>query len=49
MALTRDLNGTIHVRVQGDPTFRNALLQEGIEVLLAGDVDTGKSILRDCI
>jgi hypothetical protein len=25
------------------------LLKEGIETLLAGDVDTGKSILRDYI
>jgi len=26
-----------------------ALLAEGVETLLAGDVDTGKAILRDCI
>ncbi len=49
MALTRDFKETILARIQRDPKFRNALLKEGIEALLAGDVDTGKSILRDCI
>ena len=49
MALTRDVKETILARFQRDPKFRNALLKEGIETLLAGDVDTGKSILRDCI
>jgi len=29
--------------------FRGALLQEGIECLPAGDVDTGKAVLRDYI
>jgi DNA-binding phage protein len=49
MALTRDFKETILARVQSDPKFRNALLKEGIETLLAGDVDTGKAILRDYI
>jgi DNA-binding phage protein len=49
MALTRDFKVTILARVQSDPKFRNALLKEGIETLLAGDVDTGKAILRDYI
>ena len=31
------------------PAFRKALLQEGVECLLAGDVDTGKAVLRDYI
>jgi hypothetical protein len=26
--------------------FRKALLQEGVEYLLAGDIDTGKAVLR---
>jgi antitoxin HicB len=47
MALTRDFKETILARVQRDPKFRSALLKQGIEALLAGDVDTGKSILRD--
>ena len=31
------------------PTFGEALLREGIDTVLAGDVDTGKAILRDYI
>ena len=49
MALTRDFKQTILARVQADPKFRDALLKEGIETLLSGDVDTGKAILRDYI
>ena len=49
MGLTRDFKETILARVQRDPKYRNALLKEGIEALLAGDVDTGKAILRDYI
>ena len=49
MALTRDFKETILARVQSDPKFRDALLEEGIETLLAGDVDSGKAILRDYI
>jgi DNA-binding phage protein len=49
MALTRDFKETILARVQADPKFRDALLREGIEAMLAGDVDTGKFILRDYI
>ena len=49
MALTRDFKETILARVQADPKFRDALLKEGIETLLGGDVDAGKAILRDYI
>ena len=49
MALTRDFKATVQARVQADPAFRDALLREGIETLLGGDVDTGKAILRDYI
>ena len=31
------------------PTLRQALLREGIDTMLTGDVDTGKAILRDYI
>ncbi len=47
--LTKDFIDTIQDRAQRDPAFRRALLQEGIEYLLAGDVDTGKVVLRDYI
>jgi len=49
MALTRDFKETIRARVQRDPAFRKALLREGIENFLSGDVETGKIILRDFI
>ena len=49
MALTKDFKDTIQARAQRDPAFRQALLQEGAECLLVGDVDTGKAVLRDYI
>jgi len=49
MALTRDFKETIQARVRRDPVFREELLKEGIQCLLAGDMDTGKAVLRDYI
>ena len=49
MAFTRDFKETIRARVKRDPGFRKALLREGIENFLSGDVETGKIILRDFI
>ncbi len=49
MALTRDFKETIQARVERDPAFREALLKEGVECLLSGDVETGKTVLRDYI
>jgi hypothetical protein len=49
MALTRGFEETIRARVKRDPGFRKALLREGIENFLSGDVETGKIILRDFI
>ena len=49
MALTKDYRETLQARALRDPAFRKALLQEGVECLLAGDVDTGKAVLRDYI
>ena len=49
MALTRDFKETIRARAERDPGFRKALLREGIESFLCGDVETGKIILRDFI
>lgn len=49
MALTRDFKETIQARVKRDPGFRKALLREGIESFLSGDVETGKIVLRDFI
>jgi DNA-binding phage protein len=49
MPLTRDFKQTIVARVRRDPAFRRALLREGIECMLSGDVATGKTVLRDYI
>jgi DNA-binding phage protein len=49
MPLTRDFKETIRARVERDPKFRKALLREGVEAMLAGDVATAKTILRDYI
>jgi DNA-binding phage protein len=49
MALTRDFKETIRARVERDPRFRKELLREGVESMLAGDVTTAKTILRDYI
>ena len=49
MALTRDFRETIQARAKGDTAFRKALLQEAIDCMLAGDLDTGKTVLRDYI
>ena len=49
MALTRDFKELVQQRIARDPAFGDALLREGIDTMLAGDVDTGKAILRDYI
>jgi hypothetical protein len=49
MPLTRDFKETIGARVERDPKFRKELLRESLESLLAGDIATAKTILRDYI
>jgi DNA-binding phage protein len=49
MALTRDFKETVKARAQRDPDFRRELLREGVESLLNGDIETGKTVLRDYI
>ena len=49
MALTRSFKDLVQKRVAAEPEFGAALLREGIDVMLAGDIDTGKAILRDYI
>lgn len=49
MALTREFKQTVKARLDSDPAFRAALLSDAISVLLEGDVETGKSVLRDFI
>jgi len=49
MALTRDFKQAVVTRVQRDARFRRALLSDAVEIFLAGDVATGKAMLRDYI
>jgi DNA-binding phage protein len=49
MALTRSFKDLVQRHVAEDPAFAEALLREGIDTMLAGDIDTGKAILRDYI
>jgi hypothetical protein len=49
MALTRSFKELVQRQIVDDPGFGDAVLCEGINTLLAGDVDTGKAILRDYI
>jgi hypothetical protein len=49
MALTRSFKELVQRRVASDAEFGEALLREGIDTMLSGDVDTGKAILRDYI
>ena len=49
MALTREFRDTVRARMQVDAAYRAALFTEGVEALLAGDLETGKAVLRDYI
>jgi DNA-binding phage protein len=49
VALTRDFRKTIQARARRDSAFRKELLREAVESFLAGDVETGKTVLRDYI
>ena len=49
MALTRSFKETVQVRAARDEAFRQALFQEAVQVLLEGDIASGRSILRDYI
>jgi DNA-binding phage protein len=49
MALTREFRVTIQERAQREAAFRQALLKESVDALLAGDLATGKGMLRDYI
>jgi hypothetical protein len=49
MAMTKSFKELVQGRVARDPDFAAALLREGVDTMLTGDVDTGKAILRDYI
>jgi DNA-binding phage protein len=49
MSLTRDFKETVLKDMRENPDFRDAMLREGIDALLAGELDVGKDVLRDYI
>lgn len=49
MALTRDFKETIVARVQHDPEFAKALLDEATTLFLNGEADTSRLLLRDLV
>lgn len=49
MALTRDFKQTIVERVQRDPAFAKALLDEAATLFLNGEPHTARLILRDLV
>lgn len=49
MALTRDFKETVAARVQNDPAFAQALLDEAITLFVNGESESAKLILRDLV
>lgn len=49
MALTRDFKHSVVERVQRDPAFAKALLDEAASLFLNGEPDTARLILRDLV
>ena len=49
MVLTRAFKTTVRTRAAVDPAYRQALLTEGVNALLAGEMAMGKAVLRDYI
>jgi hypothetical protein len=48
IGLTRDFKETVKARAERDVRFREALLTEAVELLITGEVEVGKAVLRDC-
>jgi DNA-binding phage protein len=49
MAKTKDFSELVQQNVRADKKFAEALLREGVDALLSGDVESGKTLLRDYI
>lgn len=49
MTLTRDFKTTVVERVEHDPAFAKALLDEAATLLLSGEPDVARLILRDLV
>lgn len=49
MVLTRDFKETVNERVQRDPEFAKALLDEAVSLFLNGEPETARLILRELV
>ena len=49
MALTKQFKQSVVERLQDDPDFAVALLREGVQALFDGEIEVGKSMIRDYI
>lgn len=49
MTITRDFKETINARVQREPEFAKALLDEAASLFLNGEPETARLILRDLV
>ena len=49
MTVTRSFRETVQARATNDPHYRYGLLTESMDAMLSGDLETGKSLLRDYI
>jgi DNA-binding phage protein len=46
MALSRTFKETVCARAQHDPAYRDRMLQEAVHALIAGDMESAKSLLQ---
>ena len=49
MASSKSFKDLVQQHVKDDVKFAEALLREGVDAMLSGDLETGKTILRDYI
>ncbi len=49
MALTQDFKKTVVARVERDPAFAKELLNEATTLLISGEAETARLILRDLV
>lgn len=47
MPLTKQFRETVMARAKADKEFREELIVEATNALLEGDIDTGKSLIKD--
>lgn len=46
MALSRTFKDTVCARAQHDPAYRDRMLQEAVQALISGDMESAKSLLQ---